>query len=35
MNSQTNAYANPLERAYDVADHQRRWSGTYGMPIKG
>ena len=35
MSSQRNAYANPLERAYAATDHQRRWSGTYYMPIKG
>ena len=35
MNSQRNVYANPLERAYAVIVHQKRWSGTYCMPIKG
>ena len=34
-NSQKNSYVNPLERAYAVTDHQRRWRGTYCMPMKG
>ena len=34
MNSQKNAYPNPIERAYAATDHKRRWSRTYYMPIK-
>ena len=33
MNSQRNAYANPLECAYVVTDNIRLWSGTFSTPI--
>ena len=35
MNSQRNAYANPLERAYVVTNHVRLWNGTFYTPTKG
>ena len=35
MNSQKNAYANPLECAYVVTDHLRLWSETFSAPTKG
>ena len=35
MNSQRNAYANVLERAYDATVHLRLWNGTFYMPTKG
>ena len=35
MNPQRNVYANPLERAYAVTAHLRRWSGTFYTPTKG
>ena len=34
MNSQGNAYAHPLECAYDVTDHLRLWNGAFSTPIK-
>ena len=34
MNSQRNAYVNPLECAYDVSDHLRLRNGTFSTPIK-
>ena len=34
MNSQRNAYANALERAYVFTDHLRLWNGTFSTPIK-
>ena len=34
MNSQRNAYANPLECAYVVTDHLRLWNETFSTPIK-
>ena len=35
MNSQRNAYANPLKRAYAATSHLRLWNGTFSTPIKG
>ena len=35
MNSQSNEYANPLERAYAVTGHLRQWNWTFHTPIKG
>ena len=35
MNSQRNAYANPLKRAYAVSNHLRLWNGTFYTPNKG
>ena len=35
MNSQRNAYGNPLERACAATDHLRLWNGTFYTPIKG
>ena len=35
MNSQSNAYANPPERAYAVTDHLRLWNGTLYTPTEG
>ena len=34
MNSQGNAYANPLECAYVVPDHLRLWNETCSTPTK-
>ena len=34
MNSQRNAYANPLESAYVVTDHLRLWNETLSTPTK-
>ena len=34
MNSQRNAYVNPLECAYVVIDHLRLWNETFSTPIK-
>ena len=34
MNSERNAYANPLESAYVVTDHLRLWIETFSTPIK-
>ena len=35
MNSQSNAYANPLGRAYAASGHLRVWNGTFYTHIKG
>ena len=34
MNSQRNAYADPLECAFVVTDHLRPWNRTFSTPIK-
>ena len=34
MNSQRNAYANPLECDYVVIDHLRMWNETFATPTK-
>ena len=35
MNSQRNAYANPLQRAYAATGHLRLWNGPFYRRIKG
>ena len=35
MNSQRNAYANPLERAYAASGHLRLWNRPFYTPITG
>ena len=34
MNSQMNAYVNPLQCAYVVSDHLRLWNETFSPPTK-
>ena len=33
MNSQRNAYANPLECDYVATDHLKLWNETFSTPI--